>query len=480
MIFLALWQSFLHLDIVINKMGKNSTITTFFKPIPRSSQLSSQTAQPLHNRQPPQWAPTPPTPPPPRREEEKLPPSSPSSPPKLGLSPTPEPAAPSARDPDAVIRDSDDEDDDDPISSDDDLPDLFKPALPVPPPRWGNACATPRAKRTALTLHSSPLTIMPKHKFDIKALMKHAEADEALEASALLMEQALTAKTPNLDAVSVPGEGHGKPFSLHDTMKTILSDAEGSQEESAHNKLLRAVQRTEATVHRPRFYFFRDEAPVSPDTVKRSIVARPDFPRASATGVWRFLADDKHRSDFFEDGIPFNIQRSVQNSPNSKKSLPDAIFLWVFQEAHFEKSKSLRDQYLRLLGVCSHDQISRLVTKEFIDQLFKNVGASDRVFALPSKPMSRGGPEMSSSYLDRDWTALQAALFSLTNTSQCLGLPALTRSVSILLCLGMDSIMRERPGVAEKVHEALWWLVGAVPDASWDIFVRPASPSRII
>lgn len=388
---------------------------------------------------------------------------------------------------DAVIQGSDEEDGDDFTSSDDDLPDIFgKPAnsgtgtdtgtttIPAPPLGPG-LLRTPRAKRPALEFLSSPLTIMPRHKFDIKALMKHAEADSAVDASEQRMESILAREAANAgrdDAAASTAAGYGgggggaskAGANLHDTMLDVFSDAEGSEEESTRNKLLRALKRTQSDSRRKQWRFFhpldQNQANGAGDGLS-SIEARTPFPRSAAKGTWEFLAP-KGRSEFFEDGLPFSIQTRMQN-------LPDEIFLWVLREVPFEKSRKLREEYIRLLKVCL-EQAGRLIGEYLVDQLFRDVGASETAFRSPPQPTGDRGFEETEIYLKRDWTPLRSVLQVLVKTSPGLSVKSLTRSVTLLLRLGMDDLIHEDQAVARDYDEALQRLVHFVPKSAWDSF----------
>lgn len=421
-------------------MTKNGNITSFFKPAPNSSQSPQQpkTSRTGASRTPP-------------------PPSSPALPTILSSSP-PAPTS-TVRDRNTVIRGSDDEDDDD-FDSDDDFPELFsRPSastLPVPPARKEpSVYATPKAKRRVLEFHSSPLTINTRHKFDIKALLKHAEADNAIEESeqrtaALLAQGSSTARSG--------GMANDEHTSLHDTMLDMLSDPEGSQDEGHREKLLRAVKRTEATVGRREWNFFDRQAELN----KTAIEVRPAFPKAEATGVWAFLAPEKHRAEVFEDGLPYNVQCRMEN-------LPDEIFQWVLNEAPREQSRKLRDEYIRLLGVCS-DQIGRLLDDKAVLELFRDLGASERALGPSSQPgrsLEQGAP-----YPEHAKIRLQNVLRILAVAAHAMRIQALTQTMSILVRLGIDNIVREDQAVATDYQDALLRMVQPVPARSWDNFVR--------
>ena len=368
-----------------------------------------------------------------------------------------------ARDRNTVIRGSDDEDDDDDdFSSDDEFPDLFskpsgsaapgQPARPEP-----SLYATPKAKRRALEFHSSPLTINARHKFDLRTLLKHAEADKAIKESeaALLAQGSRTAR-----AGGTADRAHA---SLHDTMLSVLSDPEDSQDEGRHDRLLRAVKRTEAAQARKEWYFF-DRLSQPPNTAK---AARRAFPTSEATGVWAFLAPEMHRSEVFEDGLPHTVQSRTQN-------LPDDIFRWVLAEVRHEQSRKLREEYIRLLGICSA-QIGRLLDEHVVDGLFRDLGATDR--ALAASPQPSGSSEPGAPCPEHDRPRLHTVLRILAGTAHALKLQTLTRTLGILLRLGVDNIVREDQAVAADYQDALLEIVRAVPPRFWDNFVR--APPRV-
>jgi hypothetical protein len=299
------------------------------------------------------------------------------------------------------------------------------------------------------------LTINIKHKYDMQALLKHAEVDDAIEAS----EQ----RTAALQAQGSPttrgaGLTDGTNASLHDTMLDVLSDPEDSQDEGNRARLLRAVKRTEATVGRKEWHFF-DRQDLSSNGV---IEVRPAFPRTAATGVWAFLAQERHRAEVFEDGLPYQIQCRMQD-------LPDEIFQWVLNEAAHEKSQKLRDEYIRLLGVCS-DQIGRLMDEDAVVKLFRDLGASEGALGRRSPPS--GSPEESAPYPVQERARLETVLRILTVTSHALRIQPLTRTMSILLRLGIDNILREDQAIATEYQDALLQVVLAVPGRSWNNFVR--------
>ncbi|GAB1312231.1 Formin GTPase-binding domain-containing protein [Madurella fahalii] len=426
-------------------MSKNNTITSFFKPV------AKQSKSPKPQGSTPRASPTPPPP-------------SPSPLPALFSSSPPEPAT-AVRDRNAVIRGSDDEDDEDFDSDDDELPPLFPlPSLstaPVQAPRKDvGLYATPKAKRRALEFHSSPLTINTRHKFDIKALLRHAEADIAIEESEQRAAALLDSPSPTPHSTCSP---RNPQTTLHDAMLGVLSDPGDSQDEGHRDRLLRAVKRTEATVRRKEWYFFDRQGPANSTAIK----VRQAFPKTAATGAWAFLAPERHRSEFFEDGLPYHVQCKAL-------SLPDEIFIWVLNEAPHAKSKKLQEEYLRLLGACPN-QAERLIDENAIAQLFREVGASERALTASFQPDGSSG--QGAPYPEHEWPRLRTVLRILTETAHALKIQSLTRAMAILLRLGIDNIVREDQAIATHYQDALLQIVLAVPLRAWDSFCGDVSDS---
>ncbi|KAM7221025.1 hypothetical protein V8F06_003587 [Rhypophila decipiens] len=455
-------------------MPKNSSITSFFKPVSKnsSSQQSGSGSGPEPQFLSPHRKTLPILSSPSRHS---LPP--PSSPAALAPS---SPIAPVVRDRNAVIRGSDDEDDDDSFSSDDDLPSLFSrpKVVPARSRKDLNLCATPKAKRTAMAFHSSPMTIQPKHKFDFKALMKHAQADNALEESEQRMQDAYAAGSPtsgikaNLSDTISPS-GRMAQINLHDSMLDVFSEPEGSQDEGNREKLLRAVKRSQASPDRKQYHFFDNH------TQEKSIGVRGSFPKSAAKGPWKFLAKEQGRTELFEDGVPYFVQFKLRN-------LPDEIFSWVLWEIPVERSARLRAEYLRLLEVCD-EQGGRLIDENMVVKFFRDLGASDRALDLGSLDLRSHSPDPvkkdnankhkhkhtaapHNEGGQRDWTGLGSVLEILSRTSQGLRLPSIICTTALLIRLGMDRLIREDPNVELEYQQTFWWLTEEVPGDSWDKF----------
>ena len=467
-------------------MPKNAAITSFFKPAPRDSQDSQGSSQvpqfsiprsPIRGAMSPFKMPgTPGT-----GFKSSLPIRSPVPPPYSPLTLLSSPLKPRstvkpARDRNAVIEASDEDDDSDFISSDDDLPDLFaepKTEVPVSVRANGSPTRGPSSKRVASAKFVvSPINFNKKHKFDMKAILKHTETEKRIAESEKRVEKLMAEEKEEEEEEEEEEEKRAKPLAvkkegttttLHDNMLNAMSEAEDSQGEAKKEKLLRAVKRTEATSQRTQCYFFDDDDHGHKAVNGLSIGFRNKFPQHAATGVWKVLAPQKGRMDLIERGVAYDLQYKLRN-------IPDEIFVWIVDELPFVKTRRLRESNLRLLGICP-EQAGRLLTPDRIIQLFRTIGTPTRCLETPSEDSDKK-PDPGCPYnIDsRDWTPLRTVLRILSETANGLSIDSLIRSTTILLRLGMDANIRRNPDLHSTFRTTLIHLVEAVPSSSFDAF----------
>jgi len=428
-----------------NGTNKNGNIRNFFKP-----------ASPAKGSHPSQ----------PGASQTSMP-FLPSSPGSLVSSPasgrhTPPPPARPALGRDAVINGSDDDDDD----SDASLPE-FSVTLPrasaFPPPRDRNSCVTPKAKRTAHDFPSSPLSIrqQPKHKFDMKALLNNAARDDAAEATAQRVAAIL--REHDRDSESPPSKGplQQQPANIQEHMLGLMES--GRDDEVDRDKILRALERTDARAVHERWYFFKEYLGASP-------ASRTPFPAGAAIGRWAFLDDTEARQGCIEQGI-------VQTALRKKQNLPDEIFLWLLDELCLEPQEALRVRYIEILALCP-DQVRRHVDTEALCRLFQRLGSRWESTDLSARVEMV--PAIGEPYPGRTWSHLGSVLRLLSAVAADLSDQAIAGAVKLLLRLGVDGVVQETVDLALAYRDAMQNLMTAVPLSRWDDFVGTSHPVMAI
>ncbi|PQE05057.1 2-isopropylmalate synthase protein [Rutstroemia sp. NJR-2017a BBW] len=285
-----------------------------------------------------------------------------------------------------IVPGSDDEDDDD--SSTCSLEDLStaiwktesqppaKPStLSVPAP------STPRASRSrkppAPSFKLSPLAAKQSNfKFDLKSLVSAAADDDALEERTKRVKALM--ESPE-DTEMTDAGGFGLSEAHGEILRNIKIDKDEGAGQRDAQKVLKAVQRTEATNTVQRWYFFETE-PTSP------LRKRQPFPKQSLPREWKDdLAEPQFRHQTFVSGF-------AENMITYGKQLPDEILLWILDEICVEELGELRNAYRGILKACP-EQVRRLVTPETAKEMFVNLGATATATTLNER--IRPHPEVS-------------------------------------------------------------------------------------
>lgn len=407
----------------MSQKAKNGNIMSFFKPVARP-----KTPQEPQTSKPP-------------RSPSPMPPSSPLS--QVAVTPVKK-KGPPARD--IEIRASDDEDDEG-ASSDDSLEDLCaiigraRPGKLADSPTK-NPYATPRAKRTAVEFHSSPLAIIPKHKFDLKALAKDARQDDATHASSI-RAKALTELADAEDEIMTD------EASL-DVLEDIVKNNTGQNAQ----KVLRAVQRSEPGQSQLRYCFFsEDYNPPSPKPAPKNL----------GKGPWKILTQGDHqtREQHLLSGLPLTLL-------GMHGGLPDELFEWILSEFCLQKSSLARKEYSSLISNCS-EQIERLVTPQRLEELFYRFGASPELGQRDAElKLSKPSVEP---YEGRDWSTLSSFLSLISSMTPSMTLESVVYAAQALLRMSMDKFLIYNIDLLVAYENTIKTLVEAVPQANWDVFV---------
>ncbi|EGR47407.1 uncharacterized protein TRIREDRAFT_79259 [Trichoderma reesei QM6a] len=346
------------------------------------------------------------------------------------------------------IGDSDDEGSADGFSDDslEDLSALLGRGRPSAAAPSGSqpAFSTPRAKRTATGPYVSPLTIIPKHRFDIKALAKDARRDNAISASSLKAKASTDASEP---ASPRRGENFDSAFT------DIVREKSG---QDAH-KVLRAVQRAEPIQSQSRYCFFNSDYRVPPSSPV------PKLPKGSP---WNLLTQGNSaaRERNLTSGMPQTIL--AKNG-----GLPDAVFEWMLDELCIHKSSLVRREYCNMIHSCP-DQVERLLTPERLEELFLRLGATDDIKVRDAEiAVSKPNQEP---YQDHDWSNLESLFVLLGMISDHLSIPSAVYAAHTLLRLSMDKVLIYNTDLLTAYEEAIASLANTIPSSSWDSFCGDA------
>ncbi|KAK8073760.1 hypothetical protein PG994_004659 [Apiospora phragmitis] len=369
-----------------------------------------------------------------------------SSSPNAPSSPiTPQPArtkVPLSRD--DVIRGSDDEDEDD---SDDSLESLSEIAARQRKP--GHATlpsATTKAKRVASgNSRATPVvqTQPQKHKYDLKALLKHAREDDAADESVRRAGALLRLDDANKKETEVPkGDNESRPTNMREAAKELLH---GDEEGSKGDKLVRAINRTTGDASQPHYYFFELEAP-SRD------VRRTPFPTLAAKKQWSFLADTSTREETFVRGLPTALA-------SKGKELPEELYQWILDEVCLEKNMQLRMQYCNLITLC-RENTRRLVDVKRLQQILESIGS--RKFPNENSQW-HSSPGLEQSYRERNWSPVSTFLKLLERMAPNLAPETIIGAIQILIRMSLDPIVSRDIRIRIDHFSAIEALVSALP-----------------
>ena len=423
-----------------NKTAKNGSLLNYFKPSQASTPVGTvDLVDPCNT--------------PPSRVSVPAPGSvlsSPSRTPRLLSSAPKTPKTPSPlkisniKMVDAVIEASDD----DGFSSDSSLEDILSlriekknQGVPPQPARLQNPCVTPKAKRPALysAFQSSPVTPQAtKRELDMAALIVEARRGDELNK----FFSASNAEDSNLQ---------GDELSRKDSrVQGSVMEAMHGKDESDVRKVMKAIERTDASSSVSRYYFFKDET-------KSTVTSRRKFPE-TVKGHWRLLASDATREQHVASGLHQTVMRK------SAEELPDDIFHYMLNMVCLENSALLRDGCLDMIQL-SPKAARRLVDCETINDLFQQLDASTSLQNLSSPvDLCEDSPDR---YLGRDWSRTISTLNIFAKCAPYLEFKVVLHTLKILLRMTADHLLCCDPEVLAAQSNAVEVLTQHVQQDDW-------------
>ncbi|KAL9122585.1 MAG: hypothetical protein Q9187_000856 [Circinaria calcarea] len=124
------------------------------------------------------------------------------------------------------------------------------------------------------------LPVMPKYRFSLQSLIAQAEEDEAAETSAMQAKEIVDALDEHRAAREAKhgpvGRNHGKESASEGLLVSMM---EKKGEGESIDRLVQAIQRTEALHQEKSWSFFTSAEPTSPHEIA-------EFPRSNSLGIW--------------------------------------------------------------------------------------------------------------------------------------------------------------------------------------------------
>ncbi|KAK5994960.1 hypothetical protein PT974_03349 [Cladobotryum mycophilum] len=294
-----------------------------------------------------------------------------------------------------------------------------------------NPYATPRAKRAAVTFQASPLAIISRHKFDLKALAKDARRDDATNASSMRVQAAAEAAREE------------SPTRQEKSLGFVIEDIVKEKSGQDAHKVLRAVQRAEPAMTQARYCFFDRDYRVPPSS---------PTPKQDKSSPWQLLTR----------GNSVNRERDLASG-----GLPDNIFHWILEELCIQKSCLIRQEYCHIVASCP-DQVERLLTPGRLGELFIRLGATDDLQHLESElTISKPSHEP---YQERDWSCVESFLVLLGMISRHLSVASAIYATQVLLRMAMDKMLICNIDLLSVFEDTVTYLTSAIPQSSWDAF----------
>ncbi|KAM3442898.1 hypothetical protein NHJ13734_002136 [Beauveria thailandica] len=353
-----------------------------------------------------------------------------------------------------IAASDDDDDGNDSNFSDSSLEDLStllggsrpRPAAAAAASSRSQLLATPSRASKRAALHRSPLAVIPKHRFDLKALAKDARRDTALQASSLRASEPVRDGTaapppPSTPAASIP-QSH-----------SALSDFVASERRGDAHKVLRTVQRADPGHQELRYCFFK--------TRLDGPAAASSPPPAATHGHWTLLTEGNQRvrEQNLVSGLPFNIV-------GSQGGMPDDIFLWVLDEICTVKSVVARMELCNLIVICP-EQIASLFTPDCLKSIWERLGARDLSMDCGEISVSKVSEDV---YKGHDWAPLLAVMSLLKDTSSNLPVETRKYAVQMLLRMSMDRLIISNVHLSNQFEDAFKTIVDTIPSKEWDAF----------
>jgi len=280
-----------------------------------------------------------------------------------------------------------------------------------------------------------------QRKFDISGILGDHFDDAEIEENVKKAQAAYEESQLELEL--------GRQVELDRNLLAAVVQSEDGQD--GLERLMNAVQRTEALASDKTFSFFGTDGPK--DWAEEELPVQYSFPDAAIPrALWR-KDDVAARSRAFLSGIMAELA--------SRASLSDDVLTWTFHSVPVEPRDDLRHSYLRTLRECSPFWTRTSVSAQDVHSIFQILGAPSSSINEDARiePQQRVLSEPAT----RDMKYLLAVLGLFQSICQDMDFMALSKLTSILCRLSLDSRLMTDSRIAQKVEECLERLLN-LPD----------------
>jgi hypothetical protein len=276
----------------------------------------------------------------------------------------------------------------------------------------------------------------------------HADAAE---------DEAVEAELRRMKAADEEDKVRNRTKLKGDTLRETLASTVG--EESHHlDKVVRAIERTDAGSGRQGWYFFTQRS------TTRFLGADTAFPAEVATRICGMRVSTPEDLDMTALDLSLKLSRN---------QLPDELFAWLLDEICVEQSDVRRDEYWKGLWLCSAEDFRGHVNRGSLERLFRRLGATADIGKAESTLPTMDCPK--ESYYRRRWSCLRSVLDILYEFSRDLEIDVVEYCVQMLLRLAVDDEVLRNPEVAWSYRRLLSSMMGWYREnvaCGWDEFVR--------
>ncbi|KAI4163576.1 MAG: hypothetical protein LQ342_002848 [Letrouitia transgressa] len=304
-----------------------------------------------------------------------------------------------------------------------------------------------RASPTILPAQSPNLPAVPKYKFSLNALLQQSLRDEDSRASIAKAKSALA---------SLDGNKDKKPSLDGEKLDTDLLSSmvnRHCEEEGDLDRLMLAIQRTEAFHQEKSWSFFEDR-------METAGIEPPAFPIIQDSPWANTFGETASRQQAFVSGYVGDLAMMAK--------LPAETISWIIDSACLERKEDLRYSYCQTLRDIG-SQVTHLVDPARLNQVLRRIGTREDALDLGKAIV----PVIASSKTDEpsDLSRLLPVLDMLNAIADNLTSDSKTHMICLLCRILLDNAIIQHCRVQIDIEDLLSRLIDNLDASSFDQIV---------